>query len=93
MAQTKVAPRAVIENLTRIPGVGRVIATNMYNLGIREVSDLRGRDPEALYAALSRHEGGPVDRCALYVFRCAVYFANEPKPDPELLKWWRWKDS
>jgi hypothetical protein len=28
----------------------------------------------------------------LYVMRCAIYFASESKPDPELLKWWNWKD-
>jgi hypothetical protein len=28
----------------------------------------------------------------LYVFRCAVYFANNSTHDPELLKWWNWKD-
>jgi hypothetical protein len=27
----------------------------------------------------------------LYTFRCAVYAASEPGPDPELLKWWNWK--
>lgn len=30
-----------------------------------------------------------VDRCMLYVFRCAVYYEH----DPELLKWWNWKDN
>jgi hypothetical protein len=37
--------------------------------------------------------GQHVDRCVLYVFRCAVYFASESKHDPELLKWWNWKDG
>jgi hypothetical protein len=32
-----------------------------------------------------------VDRCVLYVFRCAVYAATNEAPDPELLKWWSWK--
>jgi len=27
----------------------------------------------------------------LYVFRCAVYFAENKNPDPEKLKWWNWK--
>ncbi|MGA3073400.1 MAG: helix-hairpin-helix domain-containing protein, partial [Bryobacteraceae bacterium] len=31
--------------------------------------------------------------CVLYVFRCAVYFASEAEHDPELLKWWNWKDQ
>jgi hypothetical protein len=29
----------------------------------------------------------------LYVFRCAVYFAETPQPDAERLKWWHWKDA
>ena len=33
------------------------------------------------------------DRCVLYVFRCAVYFATEPAPEPERLKWWNWMDT
>jgi hypothetical protein len=32
------------------------------------------------------------DRCLLYVFRCAVYFATEAKPRAALLKWWVWKE-
>jgi hypothetical protein len=84
---------ASIEDLSRIPGVGPSIASDLYLLGIREVADLRGRDPEFLYSELCREMGQHVDRCVLYVFRCAVYFASEPKHDPELLKWWNWKDG
>lgn len=87
------APRNAIRELSRIPGVGPSIAANMYRIGIRTVADLRGRSPERLYAALCRAEGQQVDRCALYVFRCAVYFASESQHDPELLKWWNWKDG
>jgi Pathogenicity locus len=34
-----------------------------------------------------------VDRCVLYVFRAAVYFASNKKHDEEKLKWWNWKDK
>jgi hypothetical protein len=34
-----------------------------------------------------------IDRCQLYVYRCAVYYAGTPGPDPEKLKWWNWKDK
>lgn len=34
--------------LTEIPGVGKRTAAVMEALGIREASDLRGRDPEKL---------------------------------------------
>jgi hypothetical protein len=32
-----------------------------------------------------------VDRCMLYVFRCAVYYAEGGR-EPEKLRWWNWKD-
>ncbi len=85
-------PQAVLADLMRIPGVGPSIAKDLYSLGIREVGELRGRNPEALYSELCQAAGKTQDRCVLYVFRCAVYFASEPEPDLELLKWWNWKD-
>ena len=80
-------------DLLKIPGVGPSIAADLNRLGVRETAELRGRNPEAMYRELCRMEGKPVDRCVLYVFRCAVYFASEPVHDPELLQWWRWKDE
>ncbi|MBN2110405.1 MAG: pathogenicity locus, partial [Methanosarcinaceae archaeon] len=50
------------------------------------------RDPEELYQQLCDYQGMHVDRCMLYVFRCAVYFVSVDKHDPEKLKWWNWKD-
>ncbi|WP_367344139.1 helix-hairpin-helix domain-containing protein [Methanomethylovorans sp.] len=34
-----------------------------------------------------------IDRCMLYVFRCAIYCASNEEHDPQLLKWWSWKDN
>jgi len=86
-------PRNIaLKNLQRIPGVGPSIADDLYGLGITAVQDLRDRDPEALFAELCVQVGQPVDRCVLYVFRCAIYFAACPDPAPEKLKWWNWKD-
>lgn len=64
------------------------------NLGITQVEDLHGRNPEELYDLHNANRGSVQDRCMLYTFRCAVYFADTPaeKRDPELLKWWNWKD-
>ena len=83
---------AIIKNLRSIPGVGPSIAGDLYDLGITCVEDLRGQNPEALYAALSEQLGQPVDRCMLYVFRCAIYFASHRHHEPQKLKWWNWKD-
>jgi hypothetical protein len=82
----------VLKELRRIPGVGKTIAVDFWNLGLRSVNDLRGRDPQVLYEKLEALAGMHVDRCMLYTLRCAVYFAETPAPDPERLKWWAWKD-
>ncbi len=82
-----------LKDLHKIPGVGPKIARDLRDLGYRCVAELKGRDPETMYAALCSLRGGRVDRCMLYLFRCAVYFATEETHDPELLKWWKWKDK
>lgn len=79
--------------LQSIPGVGKRIAKDLLNIGIRSVSDLKGKSPEELYDQSNRCSGVTQDRCLLYVFRCAVYYAEHTKPDPEKLKWWNWKDK
>jgi hypothetical protein len=81
-----------IKELQTIPGIGKSIAEDLWHLGIRKVTDLRGKDPERLYRKRCVQEGAPIDRCLLYTFRCAVYFASHKNHDPELLKWWNWKD-
>jgi len=93
IAHRKRSRKAAPAGLLRIPGVGPSIAADLQRLGIRDVAELRGRNPEALYSELCRQTGQHVDRCVLYVFRCAVYFASESNHDPEMLKWWNWKDS
>jgi hypothetical protein len=81
-----------LAELQTIPGVGPSIAQDLHRLGIRKVSDLRGRDPEMMYLQSCNKAGKQIDRCLLYVYRCAVYFASTARPDPERLKWWNWKD-
>ncbi|MBI5814312.1 MAG: helix-hairpin-helix domain-containing protein [Nitrospinae bacterium] len=82
-----------LRELRRIPGVGKSIAEDLYAMGVRKVADLKGKNPEKLYSKLCGQMGFRVDRCMLYVFRCAVYFASHEKHDQELLKWWNWKDK
>ena len=83
------------EPLTNIPGVGKSISQDLFNIGVRKVSDLKGQDPEKLHAKSNKYAGVKQDRCLLYVFRCAVYYAEtkEKKRDAEKLKWWNWKDK
>ena len=78
-----------------IPGVGKSIAEDLWNIGIRDISDLAGQDAQLLYEASNQFAGAVQDRCLLYVFRCAVYFAETPETEQEQdrLKWWNWKDT
>jgi hypothetical protein len=79
--------------LQAIPGVGPSIAADLRALGVKDPTGLRGKDPERLYARSNALRGVVQDRCLLYVFRCAVYFASTSRRQPELLKWWNWSDA
>lgn len=81
------------DELESIPGVGRSIASDLRSLGIHSLADLKGRNPEVMYEQLMQNVGAHVDRCVLYVFRCAVYYASHKTHKPEMLKWWNWKDG
>ena len=75
-----------------IPGIGPSLGQVLIDLGYQSPGELRGQDPERMYKDLCDMRGQHVDRCVLYTFRCAVYFASNDSHDPELLKWWNWKD-
>jgi hypothetical protein len=80
------------ESLTSIPGVGPRISLLLNDIGIHRVSDLKGRNAENLYQQLIATKGKHIDRCVLYTFRCAVYYAGNRNPTTSKLKWWNWKD-
>jgi recombinational DNA repair protein RecR len=84
---------SALEQLEQIPGVGKSVAQDMRNIGIYSVSQLENQDPEKLYQKLCSFKASPVDRCMLYILRCAVYYASNTEHDPNLLKWWNWKDK
>jgi hypothetical protein len=84
--------KIIHSELEKIPGVGKSIARDLQNIGINSIADLRGKNPETLYAQSNQFAGITQDRCLLYVFRCAVYFAEHENPEPAKLKWWNWKD-
>lgn len=87
------ARRESLRELRTIPGIGPSLALDLYSLGIRRVADLRQKYPEKLYRRLERLTAAKQDRCVLYTFRCAVYFAKTKRPRPEKLLWWNWQDA
>lgn len=79
-------------DLKNIPGIGKNMEMHLFNIGIRKIDDLIGQDPEELFWRDCEFKGMQDDRCVLYVFRLAVYYANNSIHEPEKLKWWYWKD-
>lgn len=80
-------------DLQTIPGVGSNMERHLLELGYSTVDSLKGADPEEMYIRECRQRGEQLDRCVLYVYRLAVYFAENTEHEPEKLKWWNWKDG
>ena len=83
----------VPSELEIIPGIGVAMAEDLHRMGITQVAQLKNENPQRLYDDLCALDGTKHDRCVLYVFRCAVYYASKQRHDPEKLKWWNWKDQ
>lgn len=78
--------------LRKIPGVGKTVEQDLLRLGYDTIASLRGANPEEIYQRDCLERSTQIDRCMLYVYRCAVYFAETEHPEPEKCKWWNWKD-
>lgn len=81
-----------VKELVKIPGVGKVIANGLWNIGITSIEELKDKNPKNLYEKVCAFKGEMIDKCVLYVYRCAVYYASNDIHESELLKWWNWKD-
>lgn len=81
-----------LKEFRQIRGVGKSIAQDFWNIGLRSLDDLKHANAQELYSRLCVFQNAVVDRCMLYVFRCAIYYASIKHHDPELLKWWNWKN-
>ena len=79
-------------DLQKIPYVGKATEQDLLLLGFDSIASLKGADPIAMYQKECELKGVKVDRCQLYVYRMAVYYAENEVHDPEKLKWWNWKD-
>jgi len=82
-----------IKELKTIPWIGKASSQYLYDIGIRKVTDLKNRDPEELYFKSCAQQGRQIDRCWLYVIRCAVYYASHEVHNPAMLKWNFWSDA
>jgi len=78
----KAAARAA--NLEDLPNVGKSIAADLRAVGIRQPSQLKRKDPYALYDRLNRVTGVRHDPCVLDTFIAAVRFVEGGPQQP----WW-----
>lgn len=85
--------RKVLNELQKIPGIGKACALDLYHIGIRKIADLEKQNPALLYHRLNTITGVTHDVCMLYTFRCAVYFASEKNHEKKKLNWWYWKNK
>ncbi len=82
--EKKVDYAALNSPFMKLPRMDVATARALLDLGLREVYELVGRAPEALFEDLrKRHPATPQDR--LYSLRLAVYCAENPAPDPAKL--------
>lgn len=93
MKQNTLHKEEVLKTFQSIPGIGKACSLDLWNIGIRNITDLSGKNPSVLYDKLNTMSGVKHDICMLYTFRCAVYFATEQHHDKEKLNWWYWKDK
>lgn len=83
----------VKSELEQIPGIGANMASHLMDAGFPTIAALRGQDPQEVYLRDCDHQGCEVDRCALYVYRLAVYWADHDGELPSGKRnWWDWKD-
>ena len=67
-----------------IPRMNVEVARNLMDIGVKDIFQLQGRAPEALFEdALSRTITMPPDR--IHYFKMAVYYAEHSDPDKSKL--------
>lgn len=77
--------RKTTSSLLALPGIGPATVGDLERLGITELQQLAGRDPQALYDALGALDQSPPDICVRDVFESLIAHANgEP-----LRPWWK----
>ncbi len=81
-AVRKAAARAA--NLEDLPNVGGAIAADLRAVGIRQPSQLKRKDPYALYDRLNCVTGLRHDPCVLDTFIAVVRYVEGGPPQP----WW-----
>jgi len=80
-------------DLTKIPYIGKITAQYLANAGFPDIESLKGQDPQMVYLQDCLAQGEQINRCALYIYRLAVCYAdNDGVLPPDKQHWWNFKD-
>lgn len=70
------------KQLQDIPNIGPAIEADLLLLGVKRPSDLKNKNPFALYQKLEKLTGTHHDPCVLDTFMAIVDFMNGAPPHP-----------
>ena len=83
----------ILKQFQKLPSIGKAGSQDLWEIGIRNINELKNQNPSDLYNKLNLITGLKHDICMLYTFRCIVYYVTEEKHDNNKLNWWYWKDK
>ena len=69
--------RIVVDKLRKLPSVSEKCCRGLFLLGIREIDDLKDKDPDALYEALTLRKDFYAEPCMQKMIKIAVGMANK----------------
>lgn len=85
----KVDYEALGSSFMRIPYMNATVARDLIDIGLRDIYELKGRCPEAIFRDVFKLRGViPEDR--VLHFRLAVYYAETPDPEASKLQLHYW---
>ena len=85
----KVDYEALNSPFMRIPNLNVEVARNFLDIGLTQIYQLEGRSPESLFADIKKARS-EIEDDKLPHIRLAVYFAETPEHDKNLLRPCAW---
>lgn len=82
----KARTHAEAKKFSDIPNIGPAMVLDFEQLGLKKPSDLKGKDPFALYQKMCKITGHRHDPCVLDTYMAAVDFMNGAIARP----WWKY---
>ena len=69
--------KKVVEKLRKLPSISEKCCRGLYLLGIRDIDDLKGKDPDELFGQLTVRKDFYAEPCMQKMIKIAVGMANK----------------